>query len=95
MRKSSLTAYFTDPDIISHIYRQLDDLGFKGGRVLDPSMGSGNFFSAMPEELKQESDLYGVEIETLSDNCPNSFIKQRTFKSKVLKQQTLLMIRWT
>lgn len=66
MRKSSLTAYFTDPDIISHIYRQLDDLGFKGGRVLDPSMGSGNFFSAMPEELKQESDLYGVEIETLS-----------------------------
>lgn len=65
MRKSSLTAYFTDPDIISHIYRQLDDLGFKGGRVLDPSMGSGNFFSAMPEELKQESDLYGVEIETL------------------------------
>ncbi|MDG4969823.1 DEAD/DEAH box helicase family protein [Lactococcus lactis] len=66
MRKSSLTAYFTDPDIISHIYRQLDDLGFKGGRVLDPSMGSGNFFSAMPEELKQGSDLYGVEIETLS-----------------------------
>lgn len=66
MRKSSLTAYFTAPDIISHIYRQLDDLGFKGGRVLDPSMGSGNFFSAMPEELKQVSDLYGVEIETLS-----------------------------
>ncbi|AYG02068.1 SNF2-related protein [Lactococcus allomyrinae] len=66
MRKSSLTAYFTDPDIIARLYRQLDDLGFKGGRVLDPSMGSGNFFSAMPEALKQKSDLYGVELETLS-----------------------------
>ena len=66
MRKSSLTAYFTDPDIITRLYRQLNDLGFEGGRVLEPSMGSGNFFSAMPKALKQKSDLYGVELETLS-----------------------------
>jgi type I restriction-modification system DNA methylase subunit len=33
---------------------------------IDPSMGSGNFFSAMPQNLKKKSDLYGVELETLS-----------------------------
>lgn len=66
IRKSSLTAYFTDPDIIIHLYRQISDLGFEGGRILDPSMGSGNFFSAMPQNLKEKSDLYGVELETLS-----------------------------
>lgn len=29
-------------------------------------MGSGNFFSAMPQNLKKKSELYGVELETLS-----------------------------
>lgn len=66
MRKSSLTAFYTDPKVIQTIYAQLQTLGFEGGRILDPSMGTGNFFAAMPGEMKKNSSLYGVEIDNIT-----------------------------
>lgn len=66
MRESILTSYYTDPKIIHEIYKKLEDMGFKGGRVLDPSMGTGNFFSAMPKEMKNNSELIGVELDSLT-----------------------------
>lgn len=66
MRKSSLTAFYTDPKVIQTIYAQLQRLGFEGGRILDPSMGTGNFFAAMPKTVKQNSSLYGVEIDNIT-----------------------------
>ena len=66
MRKSSLTAFYTDPKVIQTIYVQLQTLGFEGGRILDPSMGTGNFFAAMPGEMKENSSLYGVEIDNIT-----------------------------
>lgn len=66
MRKSSLTAFYTDPKVIQTIYAHLQTLGFEGGRILDPSMGTGNFFAAMPGEMKENSSLYGVEIDNIT-----------------------------
>ena len=65
-RESVLTAYYTDPMIIEQIYETVERLGFKNGRILDPAMGTGNFFSAMPPAMKQNSQLYGVELDHLS-----------------------------
>ncbi|PFU37369.1 hypothetical protein COK88_31295, partial [Bacillus cereus] len=59
-RESVLTAYYTDPVVIQNMYKTLQRMGFKGGKVLDPAMGTGNFFAAMPEELKNNASLYGV-----------------------------------
>ncbi|MFC4652443.1 Eco57I restriction-modification methylase domain-containing protein [Lactococcus nasutitermitis] len=66
IRRSALTAYYTSPEIIKAIYASLSELGFKEGRILDPSMGTGNFFSAMPKELKKNSELFGVEIDPMT-----------------------------
>lgn len=66
MRESSLTAYYTAPRLIQELYRALERLGFQGGRVLDPSMGTGNFFASMPDEMKAASQLYGVELDTMT-----------------------------
>lgn len=63
---SILTAYYTDTKLIDVLYQQLERMGFKGGKILDPAMGSGNFFSAMPEAMKRQSQLTGVEIDTIS-----------------------------
>ena len=41
MKQSSLTAYYTNPMIIRQIWQKLLDDGFEGGRILDPSMGTG------------------------------------------------------
>ena len=46
MKQSSLTAYYTDPMIIRQIWQKLLDDGFEGGKILDPSMGTGNFFKS-------------------------------------------------
>ncbi|CAM3130739.1 hypothetical protein GHI93_01030 [Lactococcus hircilactis] len=65
-RASSLTAFYTSPEIIQAIYQGLSDLGFEHGRILEPSMGTGNFFHGMPESMKSASDLFGVEIDPLT-----------------------------
>lgn len=63
---SSLTSYYTDPELITLLWSKLEQAGFNKGKILDPSMGTGNFFSAMPTNLKQGSQLVGVEIEPLT-----------------------------
>ena len=64
-RASTLTAYYTSPTVIQAIYQGLEQLGFKSGNVLEPAMGVGNFFGAMPEEMRS-SKLYGVELDSVS-----------------------------
>ncbi|MGP4152599.1 hypothetical protein ACQP5J_05975 [Streptococcus agalactiae] len=39
MKQSSLTAYYTDPALIRQMWVKLERDGFKGGKILDPSMG--------------------------------------------------------
>lgn len=48
------------------MYEVLKNLGFEGGRILEPALGIGNFFGAMPEDLRKESRLYGVELDQIS-----------------------------
>lgn len=66
MRQSVLTAYYTDPIIIKSMYETVEHLGFTGGKILDPSMGTGNFFSALPDRLKEASELHGVELDEIT-----------------------------
>ena len=59
-------AFYTSPTVIDGIYEALGNFGFDGGNVLEPAMGIGNFFGRMPEEMQSHSQLYGVEIDSLS-----------------------------
>lgn len=59
-------AFYTSPTVIVGIYEALGNFGFDGGSVLEPAMGIGNFFGRMPEEMQEHSQLYGVEIDSLS-----------------------------
>ena len=65
-RESTLTAFYTQPLIVRSIYRALSNMGFEGGKVLEPAMGVGNFFGMMPENIRRTSCLYGVELDTIS-----------------------------
>lgn len=59
-------AYFTPTSIIDGIYKGISHLGFEGGNILEPSMGIGNFFGRMPKAVKDNSSLFGVEIDSVS-----------------------------
>lgn len=64
-RASTLSAHYTSPVIIKHIYDALDKFGFRGGNILEPAMGIGRFFALLPEQMRN-SKLYGVELDSIS-----------------------------
>lgn len=64
-RESVNTAFYTSPEIIEAVYQGLSQLGFKQGTILEPSVGAGHFFGAMPEKMR-DSKLYGVEKDDIS-----------------------------
>lgn len=65
-RKSVLDSFFTSPAIIDGIYEALDRFGFNGGNLLEPSCGVGNFIGKMPSEMAEHTNIYGVEIDSIS-----------------------------
>ena len=78
-RASVLNAHYTSPVIIKAMYTALSQMGFEGGKVLEPSMGVGNFFGMLPESMKG-SQLTGVELDSISGRIarklyPNADIK--------------------
>lgn len=64
-RASTLTSFYTSKTVIDSIYSALQSFGFKGGNILEPSMSIGKFFGCMPQEMRNNSNLYGVEIDTV------------------------------
>jgi len=82
-RASVLNAHFTSQTIVSAMYQAVEKMGFAGGRVLEPAMGSGNFFGMMPTEMRNASDLRGVELDLLTGRLakalyPNAVISVAT-----------------
>ena len=78
-RASVLNAHYTSPTIIRAIYNAAAQFGFENGRILEPSMGVGNFFGMLPESMK-DSQLTGVELDSISGRIarklyPNADIK--------------------
>ena len=64
-RSSTLNAHYTSPTVIQAIYEAVSRMGFETGNILEPSMGVGNFFGMLPEEMRN-SRLYGVELDPVS-----------------------------
>ena len=58
-------AFYTSPEIAMCMNSALVQFGFRGGNVLEPSMGIGNFFGSMPAPM-QRSKLYGVKLDSIS-----------------------------
>lgn len=78
-RASVLNSHYTSPVIIKSMYDALGQMGFDGGKVLEPSMGVGNFFGMLPESMTN-SQLTGVELDSISGRIarklyPNADIK--------------------
>lgn len=65
-RASTLDAHYTSPVAVGAMYAALERIGFKGGRVLEPSVGIGNFFGLMPTAMRNASNLHGVELDSLT-----------------------------
>ncbi len=83
--RATINDAYTSPSTIRAIWKGVSLLGFKGGRVLDPSMGIGNFFGCMPRDMMDKSSLHGIEIDDLTSRFakklyPNANIEYKGFQ---------------
>uniref|UniRef100_UPI00403F9A60 SNF2-related protein n=1 Tax=Paenibacillus sp. FSL E2-0230 TaxID=2954727 RepID=UPI00403F9A60 len=79
-RNSTITAFYTEQAVISPIYDTLKRFGLNNGtgrRLLEPSMGTGNFFSVLPAEWDQ-AELHGVELDSLTGRIARQLYPQAT-----------------
>ncbi|MCM1985105.1 SNF2-related protein [Lyngbya confervoides] len=64
--ESVLNAHYTRPEVIRELYQGLQQLGFSGGRILEPSLGTGNFLGHLPMELSRQSQVTGIELDSIT-----------------------------
>lgn len=82
-------AFYTPADIVQAVWKGVSRLGFNGGRVLDPSMGTGNFFGCMPRDMMKKSSLRGIEIDDLTSRFarmlyPSALVEHTGFEKASL-----------
>ena len=70
--RSQLDAFYTAPVVVNAMYAGLSRMGYNGGRVIDPAMGSGNFVGMMPAEMRRESSIHGVELDILTSRIASA-----------------------
>ncbi len=88
-RGSTLNAYYTPKEVIDGIYKALDRFGVKrNNRILEPSMGTGNFFGYIPKGIADGSRLYGVELDNLTGRIAAKLYPQANVQIKGFEDTT-------
>lgn len=66
-KASTLSAFYTPQEVIAGMYDILQRFGVQGGnRILEPAMGTGNFFAYMPASIAEGAQRYGVELDRVT-----------------------------
>lgn len=64
---STKNAHYTSIEVIKGMYSGLSQLGFNGGRMLEPSSGTGNFVGAMPTDMSSKVNSWTmVELDSIT-----------------------------
>ena len=89
-RKSTMTAFYTSPVIIKEMYAKLAEMGFNGGKLLEPSCGIGNFIGMIPGN---NTSVTGIELDSLTGRIaqklyPQAQIQVCGFENSKLKENS-------
>ena len=87
-RESTLTAFYTPPEVITAIYKAMEQMGFKEGNLLEPSCGIGNFIGMLPDAM-QDSKIYGVELDTISAGIAQQLYQKTTIAAQGFEETNL------
>ena len=87
-RESTLTAFYTPPEVITAIYKAMEQMGFKDGNLLEPSCGIGNFIGMLPDAM-QDSKIYGVELDTISAGIAQQLYQKTTIAAQGFEETNL------
>lgn len=81
-QNSIINAHYTDPYTINSMWEMAKNMGFKGGKVLEPSMGVGNFFGLMPKGIAEKSQLTGIELDRTTGRMAQALYPQANIQIK-------------
>ena len=87
-RESTLTAFYTPSEVITAIYKAMEQMGFKEGNLLEPSCGIGNFIGMLPDTM-QDSKIYGVELDAISAGIAQQLYQKTTIAAQGFEETNL------
>lgn len=88
-RRSTQDAHYTAQTVIEGMYGVLGRMGFSGGKILEPSVGSGNFIGLMPESLRQSSQVTGIELDPLTAEIAKALYPQSSIINKGFEETVI------
>ena len=63
---SANSAYYTPAYVVDTLWDIANQLGFKGGNILEGSAGIGNILGQMPTTVSERSNIHAIEIDGTS-----------------------------
>ncbi|MBF0212391.1 MAG: PLxRFG domain-containing protein [Magnetococcales bacterium] len=81
-RKSTQYAHYTSEPVVRAMWGAVERMGFKGGKVFEPGMGTGNFVGMMPEALTAKSEYTGVEMDPMTARIAQTLYPQHDIREE-------------
>ena len=88
-RASTLTAFYTPPVVISSIYKAMEQMGFKEGNILEPSLRYRQTLSVCCPSSMQDSKIYGVEIDKISAGIAQQLYQKTSIAAQPFEEATI------
>ncbi len=80
---STRNAHYTSPEIVSGVWSAVRRLGFRGGQMLEPSLGAGNFLGLMPGQLAAGTNITGVELDHITGGIAKNLYPSANIQAPV------------
>lgn len=80
---STRNAHYTSAEVVGAIWSAVERLGFAGGRVLEPSVGVGNFLGLMPAQLRPQAQITGVELDHITGDIAKHLYPDANVKAPI------------
>lgn len=85
--RSTQYAHYTPEKVIRSIWKTLERMGFKGGRILEPGMGTGLFAIAAPQSVMEGSVYTGVEMDSVTARIAAALLPESNVINKDFARQ--------
>lgn len=80
-RRSTMDAHYTAQPVVQAMWSAVERLGFRGGMVLEPSVGVGNFLGLVPAGLRGDTRFMGVEYDPVTASIARALYPQSSVLS--------------
>ena len=96
-QESTINAHYTSPKVITAMWDAVKRLGYLGGNILEPAGGVGHYFGLMPPSIAKRSQLFGVELDSISGRIfgklyPESQIEVTGFQDSTIPDNSQSLV---